>query len=175
MNRHFQVSPEVEFSERIGRYVAMLEDVRRRVRHYVDGLTPEQLSWHPNDRVESIGTVLLHIAAVEVSWIQEDICRIPMSEEEWGIAFPIRLGIPQVSGEPLEFYLEKLNRTRAETREILTGLSDSDLDRVLSPLEPGDPNAPPTTYTIEWILYHLVEHEAHHKGQIAVMKRLLPF
>lgn len=175
MNRHFNVLPEVEFSEQVGRYVAMLEDVRRRVKQYVNGLTPEQLSWTPNPRVESIGTVLLHIAAVEVSWIQEDICRKPMSEAEWGIAFPIRLGISQVSGEPLAYYLEKLDRTRAETREILRGLTDADLQRVVSPLEPGDPNAPPTTYTIEWILYHLVEHEAHHKGQIAVMKRLLPF
>jgi uncharacterized damage-inducible protein DinB len=160
------------FSPRVGIYLAQLEDVRRRTKRYVEGLSAEQLSWCPSDKVESVGTLLIHIAAVEFSWIQEDIMRRPMGEE-WMIAFPIRFDLPQISGKSLEYFLEKLDTVRTQTRNVLASLGDEDLSRTITPLdEESDGEA--TQYTIEWILYHLIEHEAHHKGQIAVMKRLLP-
>lgn len=28
--------------------------------------------------------------------------------------------------------------------------------------------------SIDWILFHLVEHEAHHTGQVELLRRLLP-
>ena len=157
----------------IGRYWWKLEDVRQRTKAYVRDLTSDQLSFHPNPRVESIGTILLHIAAVEYSYIQEDILRKSMGDE-WKIAFPIRFGIPQVSGKPRDFYIDKLDEVRSETLKLLKKLTDADLNRIVSPLEPGDPSMGPVEYSIEWILYHLIEHESHHKGQIAVTKRLLP-
>jgi uncharacterized damage-inducible protein DinB len=156
----------------VGKYLSLMEDVRRRTLEYAEGLTAEQLSWHPNPKVESIGTLLLHIAAAEHSYIQEDIMRIPMGEE-WKIAFPIRFNIPQVSGKELQYYMNKLNEVRVETRKVLINLLDDDLEKVISPLEPAAGNEE-IEFSIEWLLYHLIEHEAHHKGQIAVMKRLLP-
>jgi uncharacterized damage-inducible protein DinB len=172
MKDTISINPRAGFDPRIGTYLAQLEDVRERTKRYVQGLSPSQLAWHPNPKVESIGTLLLHIAAVELSWIQEDIMRKPMGEE-WKIGFPIRFGIPQVSGEPLEFFLGKLDSTRTVTRDVLAWLSDADLSRSVTSLDDSESQDTPQ-YAIEWILYHLVEHEAHHKGQIAVMKRLLP-
>jgi uncharacterized damage-inducible protein DinB len=139
----------------------------------VAGLSAAQLSWHPNLMVESIGTLLLHIAAIEFSYIQEDIMQRPMGEE-WKIALPIRFGIPQISDRPLEYFVGKLEEVRNETLAVLTGLSDADLDRAVVPLDQEDTSGGSVSYTIDWLLYHLVEHEAHHKGQIAVMLRLLP-
>ena len=172
MKAPITVNPIPGFDPRIGLYLAQLEDVRERTKRYVDGLTQAQLEWHPNPKVESIGTMLIHVAAVELSWIQEDIRREPMGEE-WRIGFPIRFGIPQISGESLAYFIGLLDSTRAVTRDVLAGVTDADLSRALVPLDDEDtPDAP--QFTIEWILYHLIEHEAHHKGQIAVMKRLLP-
>lgn len=161
------------YPPRVGSYLAQMEDVRRQLKKSVEGLTPEQLSWHPNDKVESVGTLLLHIAAVELSWIGEDIMRRPMSDD-WKIAFPIRFGIPQVKGRPLEYYLSTLDDVRNRTKADLATLVDSDLERIITPLDPGDPSSN-MQFSLEWILYHVIDHEAHHKGQVAVMKRLLPF
>ncbi len=158
---------------RLAVWIDVLDDVRARTKRYVQGLTAEQLAWHPNPKVESIGTLLLHIAAVEFSYIQEDIMKRPMGEE-WKMAFPVRFDMPQVSGEPPEFYIGKLDEVRVQTLEVLGGLTDADLGRMIEPLEPGNSGAPPVEYSIEWILYHVTEHEAHHKGQVALMKRLLP-
>jgi len=167
------IEPVPGYPPRIGSYLAQMEDVRRRTIRYVEGLTTEQLSWHPKPRVESIGTLLLHIAAVECSWIGEDIMRRTMGEE-WKIALPIRLGIPQVTGQPLAFFLDTLRAVRDQTKADLATLTDDDLSRMVAPLDPGPASTPEHRFTIEWILYHILEHEAHHKGQIAVMKRLLP-
>ena len=172
MKDAISISPPAGFAPRIGQYIAQLEDVRGRTMRYAEGLSPWQLAWFPNPKVESIGTLLLHIAAVETSWIQEDIMRQPMGEE-WRIAFPIRFGIPQISGKPLEFFIEKLDSSRAMTRQVLAKMTDADLDRSVTSLD-DEGAVEAQRYTIEWILYHLVEHEAHHKGQIAMMRRLLP-
>lgn len=169
----YNVTPLAGFSPNIGRYLAMLDDVSARVRKYVDGLTASELDWIPNSRCESIATVMFHIAAVERSWIGEDIFKNPMSEKQWKEAFALRIGIPQISGKELGFYLDVLQTTRTETKESLKALTDDDLAREVTPLEVGEGNEG-KRFTIEWILYHIVEHEAHHKGQIALMKRLLP-
>lgn len=166
------IQPAEGFAPRIGLYVAQLEDVRRSTLRYVEGLDAAQLSWHPSPEVESIGTLLLHIAAVELSWIQEDIRRAPMPDE-WIIGFPIRFGLPQIQGKSLPYFVEKLDEVRNTTRSVLATLNDDDLARAVTPLDDaGNPDA--SEYTIEWILYHLIEHEAHHRGQIAQLKRLLP-
>ena len=172
MSNNRTILPFAGYPPRIGRYLTQMEDVRRQVKKYVEGLSPKQLAWHPNDKVESIGTVLLHIAAVECSWIGEDIMRRPM-DDEWKIAFPVRFGIPQISGQPLEYYFKTLDVVRGQTKADLKTLEDEDLDRLIMPLDPGDPDNT-TQFSLEWILYHVVDHEAHHKGQIAVMKRMLP-
>jgi uncharacterized damage-inducible protein DinB len=168
----FAIVPAAGFAPAVGRYVTMLEDVRRRTLKYIEGLSAGQLAWHPNERVESIGTQLLHIAAVETSYMQEDIARRPMGPE-WKIAFPIRFEIAQISGQELAYFIDKLETVRMETRDLLGGLADTDLEMEIAPLDPGEGNEH-VRYTIEWILYHLIEHEAHHKGQIALLKRLLP-
>jgi len=53
-------------------------------------------------------------------------------------------------------------------------LTDADLERAIIPQDAGSSAQKTGGYTIRWILHHLIDHEAHHRGQIAVMKRLLP-
>jgi uncharacterized damage-inducible protein DinB len=167
------LEPASGYVPQIGLFLAQMENVRLGTKRYVEGLTPLQLAWHPNPAVESIGTLLLHIAAVEFSWVLEDIFKRPMGRE-WEIAFPIRAGIPQVSGQPLEHFVDKLDAVRGEVRSALATLADSDLDRAIVPQDAGNSEPQIPGYTVRWILHHLVEHEAHHRGQIAMMKRLLP-
>jgi DinB family protein len=121
--------------------------------------------------------MLLHIDAVEWSWIHEDI--FGMSDDNypgvWSEAMPIRVGVAQVQGRPLEWYVEKLDATRERTLEVLRGFTDADLQRLVGEAEVG-PGAEKRShlYTIDWIIWHILHHEAAHVGQIELHRRLCP-
>lgn len=168
--------PVSGFAPGIGHYVAQLAETRHELLRHVGNLTPEQLSWHPSDDVESIGTQLLHSAAIEWSWVMQDIFGRPDDEyQSWEEALPIRAGVPQVTGKPLTYFTDHLRRIREEVLEALKALSDADLVRRIPGAEPPPGLEPGSRlYSIDWILFHIVEHEAHHAGQVELMMRLLP-
>jgi uncharacterized damage-inducible protein DinB len=169
--------PVAGYSPQVGRYVAQLTEVREDLLHELDGLTPAQLDWHPDDQTESIGTLLLHLDAVEWSWIHEDIFGAASDAYpgQWAEAMPIRVGAAQVQGRPLVAYLEQLAATRARTLEVLRGFTDADLARLVGESEPPAGREPRSTlYTIDWIIWHIIEHEAIHVGQVELLRRLAP-
>lgn len=162
------------FSPQIGRYVAQLTETRQELLRSTADLPPQQLSWHPDEQTESIGTQLLHVAAIEWSWIFEEIFQRPDTEYDgWEEALPLRLGLPQVRNKPLAYFTDRLDRVRRDVLDALKGLTDGDLARlVASPVPDGSP-PPNEVFTIDWILFHLVHHEAHHAGQVELLARLL--
>jgi uncharacterized damage-inducible protein DinB len=131
----------------------------------IEPLPPEALDYSPHGRrIETIGTLILHVAAVEWSWIFEDINDTAMDYEKWKHAFALREDIDQLTGLERQFYLDRLSEVRKEVYEWFKGIKDDDLDRVI---RLGD-----TDVNIEWVLFHIIEHEAMHVGQISVLKRL---
>jgi uncharacterized damage-inducible protein DinB len=170
-------NPVEGFPPRIGRYVAQMNEVREDLKKQVQDLTIEQLDWHPDEQTESIGTLLLHIDGVEWSWIHQDILGRPDSEYpgEWTEAMPIRVGAPQVTGRPAESYLQKLGATRERTLEILRGFTDEDLAQLVGEADLGpDTEKRSYLFTIDWIIWHIIHHEAAHVGQIELLRRLGP-
>jgi uncharacterized damage-inducible protein DinB len=169
--------PVPGYSPHIGRYVAQMTEVREDLLHELDGLAVAQLDWHPDDQTESIGTLLLHLDAVEWTWIHEDIfgAKDDAYPGNWAEAMPIRMGVLQVQGRPLAAYRDQLAATRARTLEILRGFTDADLARQVGEAEPPPGKEPRSTlYTIDWIIWHIIEHEATHIGQVELLRRLAP-
>ncbi|MFW9805895.1 MAG: DinB family protein [Candidatus Thorarchaeota archaeon] len=154
-----------ELSPRVALLFSMLERTRRSLRRRVEDLSKDVLDFSPEPKkVETIGTLLLHIAAVEWGWIFEDIAGKEMEYEKWKYGFPLRENINQIKGEDVEFYLSKLEEVRQDVFNFLKTLSDKDLDSIIE--------VDSEKVSIEWILFHLIEHEAMHIGQISVLNRL---
>jgi uncharacterized damage-inducible protein DinB len=169
--------PVAGYGPQIGRYVAQMTEVRQDLLDLLDGLTSAQLDWHPDEATESIGTLLLHLDAVEWSWIHEDILGQPDTAYpgSWEEAMPIRVGTPQVRARPLPAYLDQLQRTRERTLQVLKDFTDADLTRLVGEAVPPPGVEPRSTlYTIDWIIWHIIEHEATHVGQVELLKRLAP-
>ncbi len=168
--------PVPGYAPRVGRYVAQMEEVRADLKREVTRLTIPQIDWHPDDHTESIGTLLLHLAGVEWSWIHEDIFGQPATgyPGSWDEAMPIRQSVPQVQGRPVPDYLDHLDMIRAETLRVLQGFTDADLDRRVGEAPPPGWEAGSLLYSIDWILWHILEHEAIHVGQIELLRRLGP-
>ena len=154
-----------DLSPRIAFLYSMMEKVRERLLNRVKGLTIKDLDYTPDEKnIESIGTLLLHIAAVEWSWIFEDMDGQEMDYEEWKLAFSLREEIPQIKGKKLKFYLDKLDLVRQDVKDRLTRIEDSELDHLV--------DVGHAAVSIEWILFHLIEHEAMHVGQMSMLRRL---
>jgi len=160
-----------------GHYVAQINEVRGDIKSQLEGLTIAQLDWHPDENTESIGTQLLHLDAVEWSWMHEDLQGFPSSAYPgvWEEAMPIRVGVPQVQGRPLQWYLDKLDATRELTLGILKKLTEADQYRLVGEAEPQRGEEPRShLFTADWIIWHVLQHESAHLGQIELLRRLRP-
>lgn len=156
------------FTPAVGRFVAMLEDTRARLRRDLEDLDEAYLDrglpWSPN----AIGTLLYHVAAIELDWTFADILEsdeFPEGTEDW---FPVDVrdsdGRLSLVVEPLQRHLDRLDWVRGHLVAALRGLTDADLDRVVTNAADGSTNG------IGWILQHLMQHEAEHRGQIGEIR-----
>lgn len=149
----------------IARWLWVLADTRRRTLEVLDGLDASRID-EPGPVGNSIGTILAHVAVIETDWLYVEIL-----EEDYP-ADLLALLPPDVRDEdghllatpglPLARYLEAMSAVRAKLVERIGRLPAEDLYRVRS-LPDYDVNP-------EWVLNHLVQHEAEHRAEIALIR-----
>ena len=127
----------------------------------LEGLPDEVLSKNMilAERFKCIKDLLMHIAAVEDSWIHEDILR---DTPVWKSALPDAL---QQDGAffvdtPLETILTYWKTVEQSTLGFLEGLQDFELERIVE-----------EERTVEGLLWHVMQHEVRHTAQIALLIR----
>jgi uncharacterized damage-inducible protein DinB len=166
--------PREGYSPQVGILVSMLNWMRGAVLEPVQGLTVAQLDHLHDAKANSIGALLLHLAAIErlyqihtfegKKWGDVD----SETEKQWGA--PARLGKEarkSVKGHELAYYLDKLKAGRERTLAELRNRDDAWLMQVDSEWTWG-----PTNNYCKW--FHVCEHESHHNGQITWLKSRLP-
>ncbi len=152
----------------IGRALWSLDDARQRTWRAVKAIAPEVIDWQPPHHGNSIGTLLYHIAAIEMDWLYSEIMQGQMPESVWE-AFPYavrddagRLTI--VKGLSLDDHLQRLDSTRKHllnTFHTIT-LEDYRRPRVMEKYH----------VTPEWVLHHLAQHEAEHRGEMLTVRTM---
>ncbi|RYG36810.1 DUF664 domain-containing protein [bacterium] len=113
----------------------------------------------------SIGALLLHIADVEIEWVETRTFGIPREfiEEKFmgGLDTDMENSIwPEPPHLTLAEHFKILQGARARTRRLL---SEVEADRLFE--HRGD------EYTVRWLLNHLIGHEAYHAGQILLIRQ----
>ena len=146
---------------------AALEDGTREWLDELGEVSVDALVWQPFRDGHSVGSVILHIAEVEVYWIEEVAAGRPMSEADLQrfLSAEIRqydVSWPKAPAQPLDYYLGMLKDVRQRTLATLRELNDPT----------GVISWRNETVTLRWILAHVVEHESYHGGQ-AVLLRLM--
>ena len=160
MHTH-RILPLSGYTPTIGRLVAMLSYARDTTLRAVEGLTREQLDHQHDDRSNSIGALLAHIAAVDRGYhVVTFEGREPTAAEQdrWGGA--LKLGDQarrEIRFHELQFYLNELREAREATLEALAARDDTWLE---APLR----IAP--TLNAHWAWFHVAEEEINHRGQI---------
>jgi uncharacterized damage-inducible protein DinB len=167
------LGPREGFSPQVGTLVSMLNWMRTAILQPAQGLTMAQLDYLHDEKANSIGALLLHLAAIETLYQVNTFegkkwgdVRAE-TEKEWGAA--ARLGDEarkSIKGRELPYYLGKLKEVREHTLAELRKRDDAWLMRVDSSARE------PTNNYCKW--FHVCEHESHHNGQVTWLKGRLP-
>lgn len=168
------VGPKSGYSPQIGTLVSMMNWMRNVIEDQVRGLGQEQLDFLIDDKANTIGAMLLHLAATERfyqihtlegknwgDWSREDRKRWSTAS---GLGDEAR---KKIKGNDLTYYLDALNEVRSHTLNELKNRDDDWLLKIDNNWGWG-----PTNAYCKW--FHVVEHESNHNGQIKFIKARMP-
>lgn len=124
----------------------------------------------PGERFHSIKDLVLHIPVVEDSWVHEDILRdTPVWESLVG--FPEVMEALYHHEQPLAWMLVYWKDVEASSLAYLAKLEPVELARLVTDSgSKGD-----ELFTVEGVLWHVMQHEVRHTAQIALLCRLAGF
>ena len=152
----------------VGRLLWMLQESRQRTLRLLRDLGDVDLDWAPAPRENSIGALLYHIAAIEADWLYVEVLEAPFPPDVVTL-FPedVRDETGQLAkarGFTLEDHLRRLDAVRAKVLEAFRDMPLAELQR------PRD--LPEYVVTPEWVMHHLMQHEAEHRGEIGMLRWL---
>lgn len=120
-------------------------------------LKDEHLDFVPSEAYgRSVGDILRHLISVEQGWIHYVIRR---EVEDW----------PQVKAadfNTIEDLRAELRRVHKQTFDYLSTVPVEDFNRIVQ--VPGD-----GTPKLGWILWHVLEQQIHHRGELFLCLSLL--
>jgi uncharacterized damage-inducible protein DinB len=168
------IGPKEGFSPQVGTLVSMLDWMRLVVLRSVRNLTAAQLDYLHDPKSNTIGAMLLHLAATERyyqlhtfegkkwgAWSEAE-------KKQWDAAMSLGdAARKSIRGNGLDHYLNRLQEVREHTMGELKKRDDKWLLAVDKEWSWG-----PTNNYCKW--FHVCEHESNHNGQIKWIKSRLP-
>jgi uncharacterized damage-inducible protein DinB len=146
----------------ISRWVWALEDGRQETLERLEGMDPALVDWLPPGDQSSIGSVLYHVALIEVDWLFSEVLVQPYPPaviDLFSIDHRDSQGrLSQVFGMSLDEHLARLAAVRQMVLDTFEPMDLADFRRIRS--------LPAYDVTPEWVLHHLIQHEAEHRSQL---------
>ena len=166
------LKPLEGFSREIGFYLSAWEKTRAELREIAADLSNAELAQRLTPEAHQIGALILHLGESEAGWIHAIIAGKELNEEEkrfvhWCDTTETDFA---AKGYDARDCIEKIDKISERSREILREFTDDDLER-LFPYKRSSGER--VEVSLRWVLHHLIDHEANHKGQISMTKRLL--
>ncbi len=164
------LEPAAGYSRELGYYLGAWEKARAQTRELLEDLTPAEIARRVLPGMHSIGAIALHLGEAEFYWMQEVVSEKEITEEEKKQAHWLdTMETDFDKGYTARYCIENIDRISQMTRELLKNYRDEDLEKIYL----REYNEIRTELSLRSIIQRLVDHEAHHRGQIAMIKRLL--
>jgi uncharacterized damage-inducible protein DinB len=123
----------------------------------IDSLGDEHLDFRPaKSYSRSLGDILRHIIDLENGWIH----------------YVIRRKLPTWPGDDagnlttVTAIKDEMQRVHSETMEYLTSISVDEFSRIVQVPDGGTPK-------LQWILWHVLEQQIHHRGELFLCMSML--
>jgi len=146
--------------DEISGLLGFLEMQRRGMRAALGGLTDDQARLTPIPSTTlSLGGLLKHLVAVELSWIRADILREPEEPRDRDDEFTLQ------PDETVQHWLDAWTAQAEHTEQTIRRLG---LDHRV----PGYPEGSPD-WNVRWVLLHLIEETARHAGHADLVREAI--
>ena len=156
------------FTPQIARLVSMMNYVRSTTLSAVEGLGVSEIDYLYDSQSNSIGSLLLHIAAAEVGYQAATFHKRDLNDEEkreWDAALALgERARHEIKGQDLDYYLSKLEQVRTNTLAELALRDDEWLEE-----QTTFGNDQRVNNYFKW--FHVFGHELNHRGQIRLLGR----
>lgn len=163
-----KIEPEKGFTPQIGVLVSMLNDMSTRVEQAVKNLKVDEVDFLLDENANSIGTLIMHLAATEKIYQVRTFENRSFNEEEekeWASAMSMgKKAQEEYKGKEIKAYLKVYKDVRKKTLKYLKDKDDSWLNKV----DKG------WNMNYHWAWYHVMEHQSSHLGQILLLKKRIP-
>ena len=123
------------------------------------GLTPDQLALSAAPGLRTIHSLVTHMIGARARWFHQLL-------GEGGDEFAA-LGDWDSAGQPARTAAElvsSLEATWAGMQGAIARWTPAEWDEVF----PSGPPYPDVIYTRQWVIWHLIEHDLHHGGEISL-------
>lgn len=159
--RELLVNPELPgYTPEVGAAIWRLEDTRHRTLALLEDMPEAYVN--RDVRGNRIGTILYHLALIETDWLFAEVLEAPYAEalsallptddrDEDGI-------LTLVQDETLAQHLARLGTVRQTLLDHFRGMTAAEFHR---PRE-----LPQYAVSPAWVLHHLSQHEAEHRGEM---------
>lgn len=155
------------YSPQIGITLSMLEDLKARVTNSVSQLSIEETDFLLDEEANSIGALILHLAATEKYYqlyTFEHRGFNFLENQKWETALNLgEIARNEIKGESIDHYLEIWDEVRKETLRLLKTKDDNWFKSKVKVRNSHMNN--------HWAWYHVMEHQANHMGQIRLIAK----
>lgn len=163
--------PRAGYTPQMSSLISMFDWMRFTMLRSVEGMGQKELDFLLDENANSIGAMLFHLAATDKLFYLncfEGVTPQTLFNNEKFSEYRIAMELgdnarQEIKGYDLDFYLEKLETTREETKKAL---SERD-DEWLMAVDNDFPWGPTNNYCK---LFHVCEHESNHNGQIKLIR-----
>ncbi|MEO7022145.1 MAG: DinB family protein [Ktedonobacteraceae bacterium] len=122
-------------------------------------LSAEQLTLHTAPHLRSVGIIATHIIGARARWLH-----YVLREDDEKL---VSLGTWDHSDQPARSGSELASGLEATWQVIQNALQRwtiADLEEIFHDI---DDNGEEETFTRQWVIWHLIEHDVHHGGEIS--------
>ncbi len=164
----YYIGPLKGYSQQIGTIITMLNNLSDRVESVVASLDQRETDWLLDDNANSIGALIMHLAAAEAYYQVFTFEGRGFNDEEkekWQTALSLgKEAQDKFKGKSIQYYLDVYKKVREKTIEELGKRDDEWLLSV-------PPSAGISNY-FSW--FHVMEHQSSHLGQVLLLKKRIP-
>jgi len=144
-----------------------LEDGRLETLKAIKDVSEESLEWEAPHYLNSIGTLLYHIALVEADWLYVEVLQSGYSTVDSWFPYDARdtTGrLTPIKGMLIADHMARLKAIRENLLAVFRVMTIEDFRR--------EREMDDYFVTPEWVLHHMSQHEAEHRGEIMMLHTL---